>query len=412
MSHITTNKKIPYEGKKPFQSPKKTRRVLVKLNPLTKGELAQMNIEQLSTIIKDLKGRSERESIDMLSTAIEIYMVKMKMREQETPVPRESNNEFFETKIHTTPIKQLEKKIDSKKIIFKPFLDDFKENKPNDPTSRRRESSLKKSVYVQPLVLKNKTPLENLLKPMRIVGNSNVPKRTSKPLQHIQKKPIQTVPNFQNIQLKNSLLRASIHRRNSHMKINIVKKPVHTPIQLQKITVPNTKKFFSNFAAPQSRNLSVSNISRGYQSPPKAAYPSYINRSIVTSSTKISPNRFRRNCRSKMRFGDLTHPLLSTSRERSSVNPNRFRNRTPKKPSMKSSAVKSNKKVRFKDDFDCDLRDEEAREFQNSQRRRYMVFDQPRRILSFEKVNKLNRDRGSKRNLVGENSGVKELGMR
>lgn len=79
-----------------------------------------MTIEQLSLLIKDLKGKPEAENVEMLSTAIETYMEKVNHSRRNSPPPRISYPERQESRVHTTPIKT-EIRSRSSLIFFKCF---------------------------------------------------------------------------------------------------------------------------------------------------------------------------------------------------------------------------------------------------------------------------------------------------
>lgn len=83
---------------------KKVKRVSVKLAKIQKGQLAQMPLETLGAVIKDLKGREEPENVEILSTAIEIYMEKMKHLSPQ----RRSLNSQNQIGVHTTPMRTSE----------------------------------------------------------------------------------------------------------------------------------------------------------------------------------------------------------------------------------------------------------------------------------------------------------------
>lgn len=84
-------------------------RKVVKRVPLSANQISQMSVNQLSQLIKSLKGKREPENIEMLSTAIETYMYKINTQRHVTVEQSPGGNrENSSRRLHTTPLKVLE----------------------------------------------------------------------------------------------------------------------------------------------------------------------------------------------------------------------------------------------------------------------------------------------------------------
>lgn len=271
----------------------------------------------------------------------------------------------------------------------------------------------RKSVKVKPLFLNSAQHLSKILAPLRIVGNS--PPLNTQPLQRIDRR--NSSLNKNNYNTGGNSLNKTFNSPNSAAsgikRINYIK-PTGSFIGKERRdtqTSNSCSRLFKSSIQERNRNqppvLSKRTqkqvISRGTSNqreqnfispPPKIAVPNFPNRSLASSGIK-SPQimLFGRNCRSTLRFNQFTHPLLSTSRERIPM-PHREveRERGSLNPERRriSSNVGSNKKVRFKDDFDCNVQDDDATVFQDRPSERFFKVNGNGKRINFDLINKFN----------------------
>lgn len=166
------------------------------------------------------------------------------------------------------------------------------------------------------------------------------------------------------------------------------------------------KKMFRTLPRKESqKKLSYSTISNKhrYHEIPKLAVPPFLQRPLLNPRLNQTFNgSLSRPARSTLKFNNqFTHPLLSTSRKRIKppiTSKSHIRSKSPMSGRSSRSLTKgSNKKVRFKDDLECDVKDDDASVFQEYPSEKIASVTKNRKKMNLDRVNKFKRERGLKR---------------